>query len=619
MSRLFRLLSVMVILVTVLGACAAPVAPPAQPAPAATEAPPAPAEEAQPEAPAAEPAATEAPAEEPAPAGGAEYHGAFPYQVPPTGHLNSFVTAGIPNGISIYWDLLELPGARYYWADGSWMPLYAESWEFQPPDKFVLKIRPGLTWSDGNPVTAKDVVATFNVGRLLKWTVFKYVDDITAIDDNTVEFTMSTPSTVVERYVLLEHLRSAATYGAIADEVQALLDAGADPEGAEWQALVQQITDFRPEKLIVNGPFDLDLGSITEAQLSLTKNPTGYLADEIGFDKVVLYNGETPTVTPLVLAGDVDYATHGFPTATEQQYKDMGIRITRAPTYSGPAIFFNHDVYPFAKPEFRQAVAYAIDRDQNGQVSLGESGKAMTYITGFSDNMLPNWLDQEQVDGLTAYNYDPAKAEELLTGIGFTKGADGVWVDDQGNPLDFELIVPAEFADWSAAAENLAEQLNNFGIKTTVRGVNFQQIGTDVDQGKFEMAIQGWGAGNPHPQFAFSNDLFLHNYVGATAGKGMNFPMEQTYNGETIDLEEIVVQSAEGLDLEAQKENVAIAADVFNELLPIIPLWERYGNSPLQGTRLADAPADDDPIWKNALYGDNPIVVMMLDGRLTPP
>ncbi len=128
------------------------------------------------------------------------------------------------------------------------------------------------------------------------------------------------------------------------------------------------------------------------------KNPKGYLADKIAFDKVVLYNGETPVVTPLVLAGDVDYATHGFPTATEKQYKDMGIRITRAPTYSGPAIYFNQDIYPFNRPEFRQAVAYAVNRDENGKVSLGESGKAPKYLTGFSDNMLNLWLSKEQID-----------------------------------------------------------------------------------------------------------------------------------------------------------------------------------------------------------------------------
>ena len=169
---------------------------------------------------------------------------------------------------------------------------------------------------------------------------------------------MSTPSTVVQRYVLNTAIRSAATYGPLADEVQKLVDAKASPDSAEWKALVQKITEFRPDKLIVDGPFDLDTKSINEAQLSLVKNPKGYLADKIGFDKVVLYNGETPVVTPLVLAGDVDYATHGFPTATEKQYIDMGTRITRAPTYAGPAIFFNQDVYPFSKPEFRQAVAF---------------------------------------------------------------------------------------------------------------------------------------------------------------------------------------------------------------------------------------------------------------------
>ena len=242
----------------------------------------------------------------------------------------------------------------------------------------------------------------------------------------------------------------------------------------------------------------------------------------------------------------------------------------------------------------------------------------MTYLTGFSDNMLPNWLTKEQTDKLTVYKYDPKKAEELLTGIGFKKGADGIWLDDKGKPLAFELSVPAEFADWSAAAENLAEQLNKFGIKTTVRGVNFQQIGTDVDQGKFQMAIQGWGAGNPHPEFAFDNDLFLHNYVGATAGKGINFPMKQTIDGKEVDLQKIILDSANGLDENAQKANVATAASAFNQLLPIVPLWERYGNSPLLNKRLADAPPDTDPIWKNALYGDNPIVLMMLDGRLKP-
>ncbi len=608
MSKVYRVLALFAVLAMLVAGC---VAPATAPAPAA-EAPAA-------EAPAAEePAAAEQPAaEEPAAAAGGEFHGAYPYQVPPTGHLNSFVTAGIPNGLGPYWDMLELIGARYYWADGTWMPLAAASWEFQPPDKFVVKVTQGIKWSDGTDLTAKDYVTTFNVQRLFKHTIFKYVDTVTATDDYTVEFHMSTPSTVVERYALNEHVRATSTYGALADEVQALLDAG-KTEGDEWTALVQKATEFRPETLVVSGPFTLDVPNITEAQLSLLKNPDSYLAETIKFDKIVLYNGETPTVTPLVLAGDVDYATHGFPMATEQQYKDMGLRITRAPTYSGPAIFFNHDIAPFDKVEFRQAVAFAIDRQQNGTVSLGESGKAMKYITGFSDLLLPLWLTDAQTAELTVYEYDAAKAEELLTGIGFKKGDDGFWQDDTGTTLDFELIFPAEFADWSAAAENLTEQLNNFGIKTTARGVNFQQITAEVNQGNFEMAIQGWGAANPHPYFGLQTVLFSRNYIAATEGKGINFPMKQTIDGQEVDLEAAIVKSAEGLDAEAQKANVATVAKAFNQLLPVIPLWERYGNSPLSDARVTGAPDDSNKIWKNALYGDNPIVMMILDGTIHP-
>ncbi|MBA2390885.1 MAG: peptide ABC transporter substrate-binding protein [Geodermatophilaceae bacterium] len=500
------------------------------------------------------------------------------------------------------------------------MSLLVEEWETKADeDTFVIHLREGVQWSDGSDFTSADVVSTFDVGRLFKWTVFKYVDEVTALDDNTVEFHMAEPSTVVERYVLAERIRSRATYGELADRVAELIESGADDESDEWNALVQEVTEFRPEELIVTGPFNIDMNSVTEAQLTLVKNPESYLADTVRFDSVVLYNGETPVVTPLVLAGDVDYATHGFPPATESAFAEQGLRIVRAPTYSGPALFFNHDLYPLNLPEVRQAIAYAINREENGTVSLGDSGRAVEMMAGLSDNLVPLWLSEDQIAELNTYEYDPAQGEELLTGIGFTRGDDGAWIDDQGNPLEFELTAPAEFADWSAAAENASEQLNNFGIRTTVRGVQFQQHLSDVNQGNFEIATRAWGIGsNPHPHFAYTQNLFTHNFVASTEGAGMNFPMQQEVNGEEVDFEQLVVQSAEGLDPEAQEENVAALAKAFNEILPVVPLWERYGNNPVLETRVGGWPADNDPLYNNAVYGDNFVTMWILDGTLGP-
>ena len=111
----------------------------------------------------------------------------------------------------------------------------------------------------------------------------------------------------------------------------------------------------------------------------------------------------------------------------------------------------------------------------------------------------------------------------------------------------------------------------------------------------------------------------MHN-VEAAEGPGMSFPLKQTTDavGE-IDLEKEVVTSVEGLDVEAQKEKIARVALAFNELLPIIPIWERYGNNPcMDGLHTTGWPPDGDPIYLNSPYTDSFVVLMILNGTLKP-
>src|SRR5688500_19704462 len=100
----------------------------------------------------------------------------------------------------------------------------------------------------------------------------------------------------------------------------------------------------------------------------------GLSADVDKFESVRVWNGETEQVTPLVANEELWYITHGIPPTTEEAFAAQGITIVRAAMNSGPAIYFNHTVYPLNVPEVRQAMAYVIDREQNGFVSLGESG-----------------------------------------------------------------------------------------------------------------------------------------------------------------------------------------------------------------------------------------------------
>lgn len=550
------------------------------------------------------------------------FHGAYPYPVPPVGHFNSFITNNMLPGI--YWDLLEQPLTTYTWADHTFHPLLATRWEFQQDRLFRVTLRQGVRWSDGRRFTSRDVVVTYQIARLMNQVVWRFLDRVEAPDDSTVVFSLARPNAVIPRYILRDiRIRAASVYGPWADRVAALAAAGHAKESKEWKALLQAFSTFRPPALVVSGPFTIDPQRLTESLMILTKVPTAWNADRVRFDQIVLYNGETPTITPLALAKVVDYATHGFPPAIDRQFRRIGLRVLRPPIYAGPSLYLNHAIHPFELTPFRQALALAMNRHENATVAMDRSAVVQRYMAGLSDNLVPRWVSADALPRLNPYDYNPTKAAAMLRGLGFRQAEDGVWLDERGTRLEFELNAPAEYADNAAAAENLAEQLTKFGIKTVFRGVQFQQFPINLIQGKFQMALAGWGAGNPHPYFAYVEDFFHFNYVGgvmAEAGPGMNFRMKQQTRcvGE-VDLEQLVLASAEGLDPETQKPIITKLTLAYNELLPQIPLWERYGNNPvLEGTRVTGWPPDGDPRYRNSPYADSFTVQMILDGVLRP-
>src|SRR5690606_21846214 len=180
-----------------------------------------------------------------------------------------------------------------------------------------------------------------------------------------------------------------------------------------------EFEQFRPKELVGTGPFRFNLNRFTEAQYTLEKWEGSWIADQVAFDRIIVYNGETPEITPLVLAKEVDYATHGFPPATELQFGRSGIRVIRPPTYNGPAIYFNFQIPEFNRKEVRQAIAHVINREENGIVSLGASGVAVQLMTGMSDNLAPIWLSEDALAQLNRYEHNLQKAEELLRSIGY--------------------------------------------------------------------------------------------------------------------------------------------------------------------------------------------------------
>jgi peptide/nickel transport system substrate-binding protein len=130
--------------------------------------------------------------------------------------------------------------------------------------------------------------------------------------------------------------------------------------------------------------------------------------------------------------------------------------------------------------------------------------------------------------------------------------------------------------------------------------------------------VRGWGSSaNPHPQFGFVQAYQTHNTV--PAGGGMKYPLKQkTPSGKDVDIAELIVKTAEGLDTEKQKPAVTELALIFNEMLPIIPLWQRQGNNPVnEKERVAGWPPDTDPVYKNP-DGDSFAMKLLVEGKIGP-
>ncbi|MDR2908766.1 MAG: ABC transporter substrate-binding protein [Oscillospiraceae bacterium] len=545
-----------------------------------------------------------------APQSDAAFVGGWPYSTVPTGHYNMFVPGAIE--LKFYRELHQLPLATYRAATDEYVPMLASAWEIsESGDTFNVTLREDAKWFTGEAFTSKDVWTTFMLYRLVNNPVWSYVESIEQVSDTEVSFKVSTPTPLILRYVLRKPMVDYATYGEYADRVQALLDEGKDSASDEWATLVNDFTLFRPETVNATGPYYLDPARVTESNVELLKNENSFLADTVKFAKVLVYNGDVPDLTPLVLNGEVDFLTHQFPAASMETFEGMGYATLQVPGVDGLAIYFNEAVKPLDQVEVRQALAYVIDRARVGELALPGVSRGTKYVSGLGDAMTEKWVD---ASGLTDYQVDHAKAAELLTAAGLTNDG-SQWLKADGSPFTLSLQCPSTWSDGSTAASEVAAQLTAFGIKTTFDGIDGTMRQTNIDEGTFELAVSFFGTAQPHPMFAFETPLLLSN---ANSPKGLGYPMvQETERFGTVDLSTLIAASTAGWDEAAQKEAIVQIVGTVNETVPYLPLYTKYSKY-IYSDGLRTGWNGDAALYENSAGDDSFAVIMILSGELAP-
>jgi len=192
-------------------------------------------------------------------------------------------------------------------------------------------------------------------------------------------------------------------------------------------------------------------------------------------------------------------------------------------------IVFNVTKEPFTTKEVRQALNYAVNKDE---LSEGLYNGNMVAAGG----VLPP-VDWAFNPDLKAYPYDPEKAKELLKTAGF----------DESNPLAFTLMAYTIPRGYNPAADRLAtaiqEYLQEVGVNAEIQTEEWTQYRLDARESKFQCQQGGWQGDNGDP------DNFLYALLGGPSKGAGN-----TAFYENADVDKLLAEGVAVADQEERKK-----------------------------------------------------------------
>jgi peptide/nickel transport system substrate-binding protein len=375
--------------------------------------------------------------------------------------------------------------------DFSPAPGLAESWEVSDDGlTWTFHFQEGMTWSDGEPLTATDTAYTFTrvieekQGCCIDY--LRLVESAEAPDDQTLVLTTKKPTTSVLSiyiYTVPEHIFSDLSK--------------------------EELKTFENFPPVTSGPFH-----VTEWErgqfFSMEANPD-YWAGAPHVDEIIyrIFNNEDALVQALK-AGEIDFADTLNATLFDSLQGEENITTNEALIPSFEEIGFNvgadetqteADGHPALEDvDVRQAIAHAIDKETLVDRILRGHGEVGTTIVPSSIGFYHYEPTEEEI-----FEFDPDAANQILDDAGYedTDG-DGVReMPDGGRPLDFRYYVRSEENSTVKASEFIKEWLADIGIATDVKPLTDTKLTDVIYEGKYDMFHWGWFP-DPDPDFILS-------------------------------------------------------------------------------------------------------------------
>lgn len=430
--------------------------------------------------------------------------------------------------------------------DGSIEPHLAEKWDNQDNKVWTFHLRPGIKWSNGEPITAQDVVwswkrlvdpktgspyATYpgtmhieNANDIAEGK--KPVDSlgVKALDANTVQVTLDQPTSAF--LLMLGHT-----------SMVPVSEAAVEKFGDKWT---------QPANFVSSGPYKLSQWVVNEKVVG--ERNKQYWDDAHTVINKVTYLPVTSGTADInrYKAGEIDITYTVPETLFASLKKSIPDQVHITPYLSTYYYEFNTTKAPFNDPRVRLALNLALDKDIIAGKVLGQGQK-------------PAWLvSQPKIGGITlkpaeygSWSHDKriAEAKKLLAEAGF----------NESHPLQFNLLYNTSESHQRIAIAASSMWKKNIGVEAKLQNQEWKTMLDTKRTGNYDLVRYGWIADYDDAA------TYLNNF---RTGDSQN---SSKYSNPAYD--EIIAKASQATTQEERAKYYQQAEDILAKDVPTIPIY----------------------------------------------
>ncbi|MHC5597658.1 MAG: ABC transporter substrate-binding protein [Nostoc sp.] len=478
---------------------------------------------------------------------------------------------------------------------GELEPALAEVWEISPDKQHIIfTLKKGLKWSDGQPLTIEDVLFSYkdiyfnekiptDIRDGLRIGTSRALPTVAKVDDQKIEFTVPQPFAPFLRFIGGLPILPAH---ALLKSIQSIGSDGNPKFISTWG------TDTDVKEIVGNGPYVMERYTPSE-RVIFRRNPYYWRKDSQGnqqpyINRIILQIIES-TDNQLVSfrsgqLDDLDVKSEMFPLLKREEKRGKFKIYNGGPESTTTFVSFNLNKarnskdQPLVEPiksrwfhtlAFRQAVAYAIDREAM-KTNIFKGLAALQNSPIYINN--PYYLSPEK--GLKVYNYNPDKAKELLLSAGFKYNSQKELLDAEGNRVRFTMLVKAEEQARVSMAVQVQQDLKKIGIQADLQILAFNTVLDKLRNRSWDCYIGKFGGGGVEPHSG--SNIWFSTGGSHQFNEGPQ-PGEPAIKGWEVsdwekEIDQLFIEGASELDETKRKAVYAKFQQIVQEQLPFIHL-----------------------------------------------